>query len=249
MSVSAYTLVAICVFRCIAIASPLHSSVTLTKRHSGTANLIVWLAMIVINIPAAIFYTEQRKNYCHFVYRFEYQKYIFNTITIGIDFLLPMMLFCGGTMFIIRTLCKRNKAICKINGTQRGATETEHSRRNTRKLMVLVVSVAVVYFLSWLPFQLIALVNTIQTHGTIDDCSSYVISTVAQLLAFANSCFNPIIYNFASAGFRRAFVKALKCCPILRLRRTSTGETRSTNLGMGDIPMGDRQSRKRLITS
>ncbi|XP_013409025.1 allatostatin-A receptor [Lingula anatina] len=238
MSVSAYTLVAICIFRCIAIASPLQSSITLTKRHSGLASLLTWIVMIAVNTPVAIFYTEERDNHCQFVYYLKIQMYIFNTITIGIDFLLPMAVFCVGTMFIIHALRKRNQTMYKMNALHRGSIEDEQSRRNTRKLVVLVITVAVVFFLSWLPFHVIALINIVKT-------TPYVFSTVAQLLAFANSCFNPIIYNFASAGFRRAFINALQCCPVFRLQRSLTTETRNTQ---ADIPLNDVHLRRQTTS-
>ncbi|XP_013420581.1 allatostatin-A receptor-like [Lingula anatina] len=233
MSVSAYSLMIICVFRCIAVAFPLHASRILTKRYALVASAAIWLSMAIVNSPLALYYTESNNSTgaCTITY---HHKDTITSITVGVDFLLPIVICFVGTTFIITALRRNRGVIREMENETMERIET--SRRSTRKLVILVVSVAVVFFVFWAPFLIISVLNALPIVGTMDTITIFVASVTAQILAFSNSCVNPIIYNFVSTDFRRAFRRAIQC----RFSRMRQSHQSSAETTRSDILLRER---------
>ncbi|XP_013391145.1 allatostatin-A receptor-like [Lingula anatina] len=238
MSVSAYSLMIICVFRCIAVAMPLQASRILTKRYSLIASGLIWLAMLLLNSPIALYYSEASGS-CTSKYD---DKDTIVAIAVGVDFLLPITACFVGTGIITVSLRRNQKVFKKMD--YETLEKLESCRRSTRKVVILVVSVAVVFFVCWAPFLSITLYNALPIGDRVDPLTVYVAGVIAQLLAFSNSCANPIIYNFVSTDFRRGF-RRIKQCRLRRgLQRQSTNNTTRS-----DIVLRERNVSLKLVQS
>lgn len=86
-----------------------------------------------------------------------------------------------------------------------GRQQRKHSEK---KITWLVLTVAAVFVLCWLPFYAVQLLNLSVTGLDAP------VHHVSLILSHANSCANPILYGFLCDNFRRSFqrVLCLRCC-------------------------------------
>ncbi|XP_055886428.1 orexin receptor type 2-like isoform X3 [Biomphalaria glabrata] len=93
-------------------------------------------------------------------------------------------------------------------GDQQAIVSQLMARRRTAKMLVVVV---LVFFLCFLPNYVW---NIIRHTCNLDSINEFVppITLISKLLLYANSCTNPVIYNFMSGKFRKEFRTACSCC-------------------------------------
>lgn len=73
----------------------------------------------------------------------------------------------------------------------------------------LVVVVVLVFAVSWLPIQLVLLLKSLDAYQM--NVIGLVIQITGHVMAYMNSCVNPILYAFLSENFRKAFRKVIVC--------------------------------------
>ncbi|CAH2229172.1 jg21604 [Pararge aegeria aegeria] len=92
-----------------------------------------------------------------------------------------------------------------------GGRVSAESRRGKKKVTRMVVVVVVVFAVCWCPIQIILLVKALQAYNiTYFTVTAQIVSHV---LAYMNSCVNPVLYAFLSENFRIAFRKVMYCPP------------------------------------
>lgn len=219
MSVSIYSLVAIGAFRCFAIHFPFKSNQILTKRNAMITSALVWLVMALINLFLLLNFHVTKNKECT-VTGTGYEVYL---IIIGIiDFILPVIMISTVTALIIRTLRKAShlqQGSMSCSNQDREPT----GRASHRRLIITLCSVVAVFLICWLPFQMNTVVFQyfqIKVGGTWN--------MTGIILAYSNSSLNPIIYNFVSDEFRKAFRAALCWQKRSPRKRSVTGKTSYT---------------------
>ena len=85
-------------------------------------------------------------------------------------------------------------------------TSQRESRAVQAKVERLLVAVVAAFAVCWLPMHLMLLVDS-------KIWNSKIVITFSQILAYSNSCLNPILYNFTSKRFRLNF-KEIICCAL-----------------------------------
>ncbi|XP_023930706.1 neuropeptides B/W receptor type 1-like [Lingula anatina] len=206
MGVSAYSLAVICMFRCRAIASPIRASQFLTRRHAITVSLIVWLAMLAFNIPTALYSREIGQ--CSMHTETDVEFYLLFSIISGIDFFIPVTLLALSTVAIV----------CHIRRSRfTPESETLVAAGYNPRIIVVLVAVTAVFVLCWGPFHVNFILMMLEVQGI---SRAWVVTSISSIvLASANSCLNPIIYNFVSKEFRKAFRQTMST--VMRSREHS----------------------------
>lgn len=102
----------------------------------------------------------------------------------------------------------------------------------------MLVFVIVVFVICWAP---LLVSNVLTAFGILHPLNYGYLKPMRQvfyLLAYANSCVNPLIYGFMSRHFRQTFLHAICTCvkgreytQTLFLKRQNSFQTRSTNMG------------------
>jgi len=69
--------------------------------------------------------------------------------------------------------------------------------------------VVVLFALSWLPIHIILVLRAMGRYITTP--ASISLQVISQILAYSNSCVNPILYAFLSEPFRRGFWAVITC--------------------------------------
>lgn len=83
-----------------------------------------------------------------------------------------------------------------------------------RRVTRLVVVVVLVFAGCWCPIQIVLLLKTYNAYTiSMDSIGTFrlVVQIMANVLAYMNSCLNPILYAFLSDNFRKAFHKVIVC--------------------------------------
>ncbi|CAF1383786.1 unnamed protein product [Adineta ricciae] len=91
----------------------------------------------------------------------------------------------------------------------RGQSVGKSKRRATRMILAVILT----YALCWFFMQQLFISNIILSNNTSHHFATYIdiLTTIANVFAYLNSCTNPILYGFMSKNFRSSFIDLL-CC-------------------------------------
>ncbi|XP_013417869.1 allatostatin-A receptor-like [Lingula anatina] len=208
-TVGAYSLAAICVFRCRAVVSPIRASQFLTTRHSLSTTVVIWVTILAVNSPVAVYYNERIG--CSIEVATELEFVLLLSLMVGVDFLLPVAIVVIATVVIVIEVKK-----CKFSTEEQLLLVHGYSR----KVTALAIAVAGVFVVCWGPFNFLFVY--ISCGGGGDQKVMGILNISALFLAYSNSCLNPIIYNFASKEFRKSFRLTISnTCKTRKNRRRS----------------------------
>ncbi|ESN97967.1 hypothetical protein HELRODRAFT_85072, partial [Helobdella robusta] len=118
-------------------------------------------------------------------------------------YLLPLVIIALLSLGIRRQMVKNRPT------THAAALRKMRSARRKKQIGRLLISVVILFAVSWLPIHIHLLVAYF---GEISTSDIYRLLTFFwYCLAYANSCVNPIVYNCASKDFRIAFKESVVC--------------------------------------
>uniref|UniRef100_A0A0N4ZXS0 G_PROTEIN_RECEP_F1_2 domain-containing protein n=1 Tax=Parastrongyloides trichosuri TaxID=131310 RepID=A0A0N4ZXS0_PARTI len=127
-------------------------------------------------------------------------------------YVIPLAITCVLYFYMLRRLWHRP------GGYKQSSTKTHHRTQseNTRakkKATKLILIVVVIWAFCWLPFNLVSMLSGIVYPSTVTQLwgkFATVCTVAAQILAYANSCLNPILYALISESYRKGFISVLK---------------------------------------
>lgn len=183
------------------------------------AILFIWLLAFIVILPSAATltvehydnaYMEQgNRTYPLFVCYEDWpqpeMRRVYTTVIFVHVYLAPLVLIS------VMYGCIAAKLSTKLRQT--GLAQTRRLRSHRRiKVIKMLIMVAVLFMVSWLPLWTLWLLADYQdlNRQQIDFLSNYLFP-VAHWLAFSNSGINPIIYGFFNENFRRGFQAAVAC--------------------------------------
>ncbi|XP_002730943.2 thyrotropin-releasing hormone receptor [Saccoglossus kowalevskii] len=111
-------------------------------------------------------------------------------------------------------------------GKKEGRRKTTNSRKQVIKMLVVVV---VLFLTLWAPYRILVVYNSVVDKP--DEYSNAWYIAFSKWCIFLNSAINPILYNFMSIKFRRAFIRLCGCgarSEEYLYTRTETVTTRTT---------------------
>ncbi|KAG9353976.1 hypothetical protein JZ751_012100, partial [Albula glossodonta] len=217
VSASVFTLVAIAVDRFLGIVYPFrHRMKPITAL---LAIMFIWLLAFAIICPSAATLTvmhlqdtymvQDNQTYPLFVCYEDWPRHglrrIYTTVIFVQVYLAPLA--------VISLMYGCVVAKLSTNLRQVGLAEIGRARsRRKVKVIKMLIMVAVLFMVSWLPLWTLMLLADYRDldRQQIDFLSSYLFP-VAHWLAFSNSGINPIIYGFFNVNFRRGFQAAATC--------------------------------------
>ncbi|XP_066584146.1 allatostatin-A receptor [Prorops nasuta] len=204
---SVYTLVLMSFDRYLAVVHPVPSISWRTENHAILAICIAWAVILCISTPALVIHGEilqdvgsgnssSNMTACHILQ--EYDWSLFQVSFFLLSYVLPLTLICVFYM-------------CMLVSLWRGARVSAESRRGRRRATRLVLVVVGVFAFCWCPIQLILVMKSLKMYPLSP--WTITIQIVSHILAYTNSCVNPILYAFLSDNFRKAFRKIIYCRP------------------------------------
>jgi allatostatin A receptor len=205
---SVYTLVLMSLDRFLAVVHPIKSMSVRTEHHALIAIGVLWVVIVVTAVP--VYYTHGTRHYdffneehtvCIFLNE-EYQWAVFQISFFVTSFVLPLALICGLYLCILLRLWR---------GVAPGGRVSAESRRGKKRVTRMVVIVVVTFAFCWCPIQIILVLKSMNMY----EITTFSVMTqiISHVLAYMNSCVNPILYAYLSENFRKAFRKVIYCCP------------------------------------
>ncbi|PSN49608.1 Allatostatin-A receptor [Blattella germanica] len=119
------------------------------------------------------------------------------------SYVTPLALICGLYLCMLLRLWR---------GVAPGGHVSAESRRGKKRVTRMVVVVVLIFAICWFPIQIILVLKSEDMYEITN--TSVMIQIVSQVMAYMNSCVNPILYAFLSDHFRKAFRKVVNCGPI-----------------------------------
>ncbi|XP_031332509.1 tachykinin-like peptides receptor 99D [Photinus pyralis] len=217
---SVFSLMAISIDRYMAIMTPLR------PRMGRTVTLCLamstWLLGIAISSPSLFYYTtyveqyseEQQRIICYGAWpdgdtNESLYEYIYNIIILVVTYVVPI----ASMTFTYARIGLELWGSQSIGECTQRQMENIKSKRRVVKMMMVVV---VIFAVCWLPFHLYFIVTSYYPEITN---SPYIQETYLAIywLAMSNSMYNPIIYCWMNARFRRGFKQFFSWLPFVHV--------------------------------
>ncbi|NXU52772.1 GALR2 protein, partial [Turnix velox] len=203
MYASSFTLAAVSIDRQVylAIRYPLKSRDLRTSRNAGVAILAIWLLSLLFAGPYLSYYQivhYHRVPICVPIWEDQHRK-ILDILTFLFGYLLPVTVV---SMAYARTLKFLWTSIDPIK-------RFSESRKAKCKVTKMIVTVAILFCLCWLPHHLVILCFWFG-HFPFNR-ATYACRLASHCLSYANSCLNPIVYALISKHFRKRFKQVFTC--------------------------------------
>ncbi|KAK2156888.1 hypothetical protein LSH36_202g00000 [Paralvinella palmiformis] len=223
--VTMYTLVAISVVRFLTIVYTHRSKTTCTNRNTILLIVSIWIVMLLVNIPTLFSYKVKRYGLAYKYCGVENGRRVYLTFFL-FTYVVPLALISTFYLLLMRFLTANRKQSSLRSSNRSVASERRGRERAAFASRILMV-VVVVFAFSWLPLH----VHLIWANfGSQPQTRGYQIFRVmCHCLAYANSCMNPVIYNYVSRDFRKRFAGIWKTCSRSLLRH-NVNETSGTNV-------------------
>ncbi|XP_041098128.1 galanin receptor 2a-like [Polyodon spathula] len=222
MHASSFTLAAVSVDRYLAIRHPLKSRDLRTSRNATAAIALIWTLSLLFSAPyLAYFHTVRLRGgggaspgsspslagggvsvVCVPVWTDRSRK-IMDLITFSFGYLLPV---CTLGLAYTRTLLflwGPGDPLDRPPGAQPG-------RGARGRVTRMIVAVAVLFCVCWLPHHLLILWFWFGGHFPFNRVT-YALRLASHCLSYANSCLNPLVYALVSKHFRKGLKQIFSC--------------------------------------
>ncbi|XP_078573424.1 G-protein coupled receptor 54-like [Branchiostoma floridae x Branchiostoma japonicum] len=214
------TLAVLSVDRYCAIVHPVTSMSFRTKKVAKIICASVWAASALLGIPVAVNYElveydyYGRRYYCQEVWQSESGQRSYMLYTVLLAYVIPLAC-CGACgVLIIRRLLTR---------MERHPAQQRNQARQTRRTTCIIVSVVVIFALSWLPNHAINLWRVYNLKAELTDTIG-ALKAAALILSYSNSAVNPFVYTLIGENYRNCLKKSAPCA-----RRKSNYSSRFGN--------------------
>ncbi|XP_076055529.1 allatostatin-A receptor-like [Oratosquilla oratoria] len=217
---SVYTLLLLSLDRFLAVVHPIAAMSIRVERNAIYAIVGTWTIILTSCIPLYQAHGIQtvtldggRELYQHC--SFLNDEYNHPAFQIGFTF---TMYFVPLTVIVVLYLLILNRLwYGVVPGGNRSAENVRGKKRVTRMVVIVVVT----FIVCWFPIQIVLLLKSLDLYKM--STPKIILQIAAQVLAYINSCVNPILYAFLSDPFRKAFRKVIACGPQRRFPATLNG--------------------------
>lgn len=116
-------------------------------------------------------------------------------------------------------------------------SKKKSNRQRIRKTNVLLLSIAVIFGISWLPLNIL---NILMDVMKWDDSATFRISfAICHMIGMSSACSNPMLYGWLNENFKKEFVDIFSSC--------SPQSRRSLSLDMNGEASSMRPTTRRVI--
>ncbi|XP_020641810.3 neuropeptide FF receptor 1 [Pogona vitticeps] len=230
ISSSVFTLVAIAVDRFRCIVYPFKPKLTFFQALNIIA--VIWILAIAIMCPSAVMLTvaQQEDSYmvwedhpgmtyplysCYEAWPENGMRKVYTTVLFVHIYVVPLTLIMFMYGRIGFKLCRSSGPVSQHQVASEDRSKTVVSRKKV-KIIKMLVLVALLFMVSWLPLWTLMLLTD---YANLDEWDINLLAgyifPFAHWLAFSNSSINPIIYGYFNEQFKKGFQAAFKlhiCC-------------------------------------
>ncbi|NWH58536.1 NMBR protein, partial [Geococcyx californianus] len=215
VGVSVFTLTALSADRYKAIVNPMDIQTSSAVLWTCAKAVAIWVISVLLAVPEAVFSelahindTENATFTACIPYPMtdDMHPKIHSVLIFLVYFLIPLTIISIYYYHIAKSLIK---SAHNIPGEY-----SEHSKRQmeTRKRLAKIVLVFVGFFaICWFPNHVLYMYRSFNYNEIDRSVGHMVVTLVARVLSFCNSCVDPFALYFLSESFRRHFNNQLRC--------------------------------------
>nr|XP_028579396.1 neuromedin-B receptor [Podarcis muralis] len=226
VGVSVFTLTALSADRYKAIVNPMDIQAPNAVLWTCIKAIAIWIISILLAVPEAVFSEVANINDADNVSFTECIRYplkddlhprIHSVVILLVYLLIPLTIISVYYYHIARTLIKSAHNLPGENSAQ------SKRQMETRKRLAKIVLVFVGLFaVCWLPTHVLYMYRSFNYMKIDPSLGHMVVTLVARVLSFCNSCVNPFALYFLSESFRRHFNSQLCCRMMPRPQRSAS---------------------------
>ncbi|XP_054834630.1 galanin receptor type 2 [Eublepharis macularius] len=201
MYASSFTLTTVSLDRYLAIRYPLHSRELRTPKNALIAICLIWGLSFIFSGPYLSYYQEFQivnVTVCHPIWKISQRK-VMDLCTFVFSYVIPVLIL---SLTYVRTIRYLWTSVDPIE-------DMSDSKKAKHKVTRMIIIVAVLFCLCWLPHHLVILCFWFGYFPLNN--STYILRILSHLISYANSCVNPIVYALVSKHFRKGFKKIFSC--------------------------------------
>ncbi|KAL7295724.1 hypothetical protein TKK_0011069 [Trichogramma kaykai] len=201
--ISTFTLTSIAVDRFFVILYPFRPRMKINTCLGIV--VLVWLVAAALTAPYGMYMrhygNEEEHYFCEENWPEEKVRTIFSVITTSLQFLVPFVVIAICYVCVSVKLSNRMRP-----GNKSSSRREEIDRMKKKKTNNMLILMVVVFVLSWMPLNLINIVEDFEPKVT--DWSYYkVLFFVAHCIAMSSTCYNPFLYTCLNDSFRKEFAQ------------------------------------------
>ncbi|KAL8616024.1 hypothetical protein ACOMHN_014986 [Nucella lapillus] len=226
IAVSVQTLCAIAVERYFAICRPLKARIT--RKTVTLSVLTIWSVATAVALPSAIYtllehyFADQELRgfltFCRLGLHPDWER-VYNLVLVGALYLVPMATIGVFYAIISHHLWHVQVPGVTVRGIRRGTdeygeyrTHTEAQLTSRKKVAKMLIAIVLLFAACYLPLNLIFALRHTDSLQHIRNWEGLpIVFSAAHWLVYFNSAFNPVVYNFMSAKFKKEFRSVFRC--------------------------------------
>ncbi|KAK4301733.1 hypothetical protein Pmani_026137 [Petrolisthes manimaculis] len=135
-----------------------------------------------------------------------------------VQYCLPIIMVSISYAMIYRKLKHRNNSSLRPSSVTRTNNSSRHDSR-VRKTNTLLVTIALIFCLSWLPLNLFNVIVDFTNPFYDDPEAMVIVYAVCHLIGMSSACSNPLLYGYFNDNFKRQFFEIFTV--VCRLNKTS----------------------------
>ncbi|NXG52809.1 NMBR protein, partial [Psilopogon haemacephalus] len=246
VGVSVFTLTALSADRYKAIVNPMDIQTSSAVLWTCLKAIAIWVVSMFLAVPEAVFselaYISDTDN-ATFTACIPYpmtddvHPKIHSVLIFLVYFLIPLAIISIYYYHIAKSLIK---SAHNIPGEY-----SEHCKRQmeTRKRLAKIVLVFVGFFaICWFPNHVLYMYRSFNYNKIDPSTGHMVVTLVARVLSFCNSCVNPFALYFLSESFRRHFNNQLCCRRKVQRARSASYLHNSSAIQMASLKSNTRNT-------
>ncbi|XP_034254700.1 prolactin-releasing peptide receptor-like [Thrips palmi] len=159
----------------------------------------IWTFSLVVTVPYGL-YMSFNDTYCEEAWPSENFRQIYSGVTTVLQFLVPLVVIAFAYICVSVRLSDHARLKPGCKSSRKEEADRERKRRTNRMLIAMVT----VFGMSWMPLNVINLINDI--HMSIGNWRYYnLVFFMVHALAMSSTCYNPFLYAWLNDNFRKEF--------------------------------------------
>lgn len=187
---------------------------------------VIWTLAIILASPMFIYRTLKTHkinlfgidtiSFCMEEWPIEHGRAYYSAFSLVVQYLLPIIVVSAA---YLRIYFKLKYRYVSTHLTGEVKKERERGRRMQRTNSLLI-SIAVIYCISWLPLNLFNLFADLSDEPVMDHQWLLIFYAVCHMMGMSSACSNPLLYGWLNDNFKKEFREILACGRIVRAGRS-----------------------------
>ena len=212
---SVFTIMILSVDRYLAIRHPMTFRIICASQHAWKIITSIWILSFLIMIPMILvrklelldLMQNQTLYFCTENWALPLHRQVYDGLLVVFMFIMP-------GCFVAASYCRigcqlwRDKDVLYRTDSAHGKRQAERVMSGRRKVARILIIVAVLFAVCWMPYHVLALYIDFQ-NSTKEVSLNALPFTI--LLGHSNSALNPVLYCFMNKSFRRCTLTLFRC--------------------------------------